>query len=307
MLSYSKVQAFVFWLKWMLFLFAGGIVGGILVVVVIAVGALMQGEKLTAESLLGIGGNPWSAVFGNGLVWVALMVWEIKRLRLSRAKALAMRASPLSRFAPVAVIGLGVVVIGNDIEAGVEALLPMPEFFRNLMNSLGDMSAYPIGALLAMVVIAPVTEEAVFRGFILRGLLNQGAGARTAVLLSAFLFAVMHLNPWQGVAAFFIGLVLGWVYLRTRSLALCMTLHAINNGFSVLMSNWPGLGKFLGMTDPNAAEFTPWWLSVAGVVLLAGGMAWLRFLTLAGAPADELAPAKPPPLPVMACQGAAQK
>jgi len=297
MLSYSKGQAVVFWLKSLLLFIVGSVVGLMLVAVVTGAVMAMQGEEVNTGSLNGIAHNPWSIVLGNALAWIALMVWEIKRLRLSRAKALVMRARPFLRFVPVAVIGLGVPVIATNLDAAVEILLPMPESFRDAMGSFCDVLAHPAGALLALVVIAPVTEEVIFRGFILRGLLNHGTSARTAVMLSALLFGVMHLNPWQGAGAFCMGLVFGWVYLRTRSLALCMTLHAINNGVSVAAMNWPGLGKFLGATDPNVAEFTPWWLNVTGVVLLVGGLAWLRFLTRAGPPADDLAPANAGILP----------
>jgi membrane protease YdiL (CAAX protease family) len=50
-----------------------------------------------------------------------------------------------------------------------------------------------------------------------------------AILLSGILFSVFHLNPWQMTYTFFLGLFLGWLMVRTRSLPLCIIAHSINN------------------------------------------------------------------------------
>lgn len=280
MLSYSKGQAVVVLLKCMLLNLAAVIVVG----VATAVAALIQGGGAVAgASHNTFTSNPWRMIAADSLALAGLLAWEIKSRQLSWAKALAMRMSPFLPFAPAVLIGLGGFVIVSEIGNCVVTVLPVPGFFLKLVESLGDRSAHPVGAALLLVVAAPAAEEIVFRGFILRGLLNHGVAARTAVLWSALLFGVMHLNPWQGVTAFFLGLIFGWVYLRTRSLALCMMLHAIQNGCVLIAIRWPAFGECLGGSDPDVVVFNPWWLNAAGAVLLAGGIIWMRFLTRGGA------------------------
>jgi membrane protease YdiL (CAAX protease family) len=79
-------------------------------------------------------------------------------------------------------------------------------------------------------VAAPVLEEILFRGVILRGFLRQYS--RTfAILWSAALFAVAHFNVYQLATALAVGIVAGWLYERCRSLWPCILLHASYNGF----------------------------------------------------------------------------
>ncbi len=57
--------------------------------------------------------------------------------------------------------------------------------------------------------------------------------------MSSFLFGLIHLNPWQFVTGMMAGMFMGWVYYRTRKLIYTIIIHAVNNGFSFLIS-WLG-------------------------------------------------------------------
>ena len=128
-----------------------------------------------------------------------------------------------------------------------------------------------LGPVLA-VVIAPLTEEVIFRGVILRGLLGRWR-PWVAIVASAVLFALMHLNPAQVPVALGLGLVLGWVYVRTRSLGLCMLGHAINNAATYLPGNLPfEVDNFNRVPDAEAALFHPWWFDATGLALVVGGL-----------------------------------
>jgi len=87
---------------------------------------------------------------------------------------------------------------------------------------------------LMVVIAAPICEEWLCRGVITKGLLRHGSPLR-AILWSAFIFAVIHMNPWQAVPAFILGMLLGYVYWKTRSLIPCIFIHFVNNGFSFLL------------------------------------------------------------------------
>ena len=87
----------------------------------------------------------------------------------------------------------------------------------------------------SVVIFAPLFEELLCRGVILRGLLHHITPAK-AIFWSALMFAVMHLNPWQALPAFMVGLLMGWIYWKTGSLLATIFIHFVNNGFSFMIT-----------------------------------------------------------------------
>lgn len=81
---------------------------------------------------------------------------------------------------------------------------------------------------VALCLLAPLAEEMVFRGAILRALLGSYR-PWLAILVSALFFSAVHANPAQMPHAFFIGLLMGWIYWRTGSILPCVALHWVNN------------------------------------------------------------------------------
>ena len=124
-------------------------------------------------------------------------------------------------------------------------LPPMSDKWENAMKALTDGPL--LLTLLSVSVLAPIFEEWLCRGMILRGLLNYkrtaADGSQTrglkpvwAIIISAVFFAAIHGNLWQGFAAFILGCLFGFVYWKTGSLKLTMLMHCVNNTFSVLMT-----------------------------------------------------------------------
>lgn len=126
-------------------------------------------------------------------------------------------------FSLVILFGLSAYVVAT----GLNSIIDLP----NLMeDEFVDMSNNVWG-VLAIVVIGPFTEEFLFRGAILGGLLKK-IDPKYAILISALIFGVVHFNPAQIVFAFLVGLVLGYVYYSTGSLLLPILIHIIVNGIS---------------------------------------------------------------------------
>ncbi len=86
------------------------------------------------------------------------------------------------------------------------------------------------------VVIAPVIEELLFRGF-LQTALNRYLGKWGAILLSSCFFAIVHMNIYVFLQIFLLGILLAYVFQKTGSLISTMTIHAIHNGstFALLL------------------------------------------------------------------------
>lgn len=84
------------------------------------------------------------------------------------------------------------------------------------------------------VILAPICEEWFFRKLLIDR--TRGYGEKLAVVVSALLFAFYHTNIYQFFYAFFIGLVFGYVYLRTGKMAITALMHAIFNLFGGIIS-----------------------------------------------------------------------
>lgn len=148
------------------------------------------------------------------------------------------------------------------------SFIPMPDSIRTVFekafmeSSLWDM-------VLSTCILAPLLEEFLCRGMMLRGMLTRMHPWK-AIFWSALIFAVMHLNPWQSIPAFLIGLLLGWVYWRTHCLWATIFLHCVNNSLSTVISRaWPDLPIDAGWRDvlPPTVYWTVY--AAAAVVLAA--------------------------------------
>ena len=130
-------------------------------------------------------------------------------------------------------------VMAWSVVAALGAVIPsawMQEQMPELPNIVEEQMAQILSSrwgYLVLALLAPMAEELVFRGAVLRTLLGW-TGQRAyrpavAIALSALLFAVAHLNPAQMPHAFLVGLLLGWMYWRTGSILPSMAYHWANN------------------------------------------------------------------------------
>ncbi len=92
---------------------------------------------------------------------------------------------------------------------------------------------------VAVGILAPLAEEIVFRGAILRTLLGMVSKKNhwVAIMISAALFGAVHGNAAQFVNALLMGLLLGWMYYRTKSLVPGILMHWVNNTMAYVLSN----------------------------------------------------------------------
>ena len=84
------------------------------------------------------------------------------------------------------------------------------------------------------VVLAPVLEELLFRGILLRRV-ERAAGTLPAVLISALVFGLYHGNLSQGITAAAAGLALGYAYVRTDALLVSVVMHTAVNAAAFLL------------------------------------------------------------------------
>jgi uncharacterized protein len=162
-------------------------------------------------------------VAGNGVLFCGLMAYKRMRYsslfhpaRHSVASTLSTLSIPVLMLVPGLLLGIGM------LNVLLVALFPMTSAEREMFEEIGTGGI--VGAFFSCVA-APVLEEMLFRGVILRSFLRQYS-RRAAILGSSALFGLVHLNVYQLAAGFLIGLIAGWLYERARSLWPCIVLHA---------------------------------------------------------------------------------
>jgi membrane protease YdiL (CAAX protease family) len=89
-------------------------------------------------------------------------------------------------------------------------------------------------AIIVIAVIPAIGEEWVFRGIVQNQLVRWIKNPWTALIISAFFFSAIHMQFQGFLPRFFLGLILGYIYLITGNLWYSILLHFLNNGFQVL-------------------------------------------------------------------------
>ena len=166
------------------------------------------------------------------IIYIVTMILTIGYAWLRKSKIEGsvrwpMQKVPFVIFPLLFIVSIAVIIVTDPLVS----LIPMPEFiYRLFFEKLAEKSFFTWGLL---VFAGPVLEEMLFRGIILDGFLKRYS-ARKAVVWSSTFFGIYHLNPWQFISAFFIGLLLGWVFVKTRSLVSAIFIHVSVNLFSYL-------------------------------------------------------------------------
>lgn len=162
-----------------------------------------------------------------------------------------LRTKPYGVLVWAALAALGTILPSEWMVEQMEYSMPenMEKLFEQIMGE-------PMG-YLSIGIMAPLAEEIVFRGAVLRRLLGV-CGQRwhwVAIAISAALFGAVHGNLPQFVHAALLGLLLGWMYYRTGSILPGVMLHWVNNTVAYVMFNaMPQMsdGKLIDLFHGNA-------------------------------------------------------
>ena len=198
-----------------------GILGIILLAAILASTLFLLNKFIDIEALQLI---YYLLTFGVSF-WI---VYSIRKRKTGESTFnLKIETKRIIPFIVVAAIGLLFGVISP-----ISELIPMPEFFKNAFLNMAKQSGF--FSFLLMVIAAPILEELIFRGIILDGLFKKYSPV-TSIIISSIIFGLAHLNPWQFVAGFVIGIFAGWIYYKSKSLSLVIIIHAAVNLTGYLM------------------------------------------------------------------------
>ena len=199
-----------------------------------AVDAWLNGGSMADFSAKALAGN--FAMSGKLLIVITVLSSVLTLLIFFYAKwtpvsRVWLAAHPWTVLAWVIWLSLGTILPSEWLDEQLH--LSMPDGTIKMFESI---MAEPAG-YLAIGILAPIAEEFVFRGAILRTLLHlfDRKWHWLPIILSAVLFGAIHGNWPQFVHATLIGLILGWMYYRTDSIVPGVVFHWINNTVAYLM------------------------------------------------------------------------
>lgn len=176
--------------------------------------------------------NTWlSATYGvTALIVFAL--WYQKRFHAADVRTIPKYFNP-TIFVSLIAIAIGLQYVTNYVVTFTAYLQPgWMKAYENLLKTIDIAHVTPV-LLLYSVIVAPICEELIFRGVTL-SYAKREMPFWVANILQAVLFGVYHMNPLQGIYAFFIGLFLGYVCHKGGSIFLSMCLHALFNLWGTL-------------------------------------------------------------------------
>jgi len=88
--------------------------------------------------------------------------------------------------------------------------------------------------VVTALIIAPLIEEILFRGYLLENL-KASWGAKSALFVAAAFFALFHFQLGSFFFLYLLGIILGWIYIRSNSVWPCVIFHIVNNGLALLL------------------------------------------------------------------------
>lgn len=209
-------------LAWMLL---GAAIGAILTIIV---GATMGQDAVAKYGTL----ISYPVMFVPPMLWAALKS-STAAMNTDGYKLDSNNFSPVGAAVCALLAAAGTLAMGFWSDAITSLLPPMPDSMAEVMANLTQGNVWL--NLLCVSIMAPLCEEWLCRGMILRGLLAHRMAPALAILISALFFAIIHFNPWQAVPAFLLGCLFGYVYYKTGSLKLTMLMHCVNNTFAVIL------------------------------------------------------------------------
>ena len=113
--------------------------------------------------------------------------------------------------------------------------------YQDLIDSAGLTSDITIAMLCYSVILAPIGEELIFRGVTMR-LARRALPFWLANIFQAVMFGIFHMNWIQGIYAFALGLLLGYVCEKGGSIYYSLLMHILFNFWGTVISEYLWIG-----------------------------------------------------------------
>ena len=226
-------------------------------------------------------GDARGLLYGSGwlmpLLFVVVPAVIARYWKVSLAGAFALHVPSAWHLIGAGLIGVSAWVPAHELNVLQERVLGSPEAVMKSARVLVEtVTAMPLGVVLVLLAVVPaVSEELLFRGFLLSGL-RSSSRRWTAIVISAVIFGVFHFFIFKFAVPAGLGIVLAYVCWQSGSILPGMIAHLLHNGIGVLSAVHPEWLEWLGVagSGSEAAEWThlPVRLLVTGTVIFVLGI-----------------------------------
>lgn len=165
------------------------------------------------------------------LVALPIAILVMRKVPIVETKQFTMK---LRQFGGFFAVSIPIMYVGNFIGIGLALLLTAGKAENRVSDIVASGDLWE--TILFVVIIAPIMEEWLFRKQILGRL--RVYGEKRAIVFSALVFALFHMNIFQFFYAFGLGLVFGYMYVRTSKLRYSILLHMLVNFQGSVVALW---------------------------------------------------------------------
>ena len=177
-----------------------------------------------------------SFIIGQGFMLVPLL-WFLRSRKEPIIERLRVRFISSDVIISTIYLSFGIIILSDELDRIIQIFLPAPEYILDLNGLLQPESIMGFILLFtAVVIIAPLGEELLFRGFLQQILEEHWKDVTRAVLVTALFFAMIHMNPYWFVQIYILGILLGFLAWKTKSVLPPLILHSINNAMAMFFS-----------------------------------------------------------------------
>ncbi len=162
----------------------------------------------------------------------------------------------------------------------VKSLLEQKSFISVSASETYSPFLYNLLLAIVMVVVAPLTEEFLFRGIFLQRWATKW-GLTRAIIFSSLAFGILHPNP---IGLFIFGMLMALLYIKTRSLIVPIAFHSLYNGvlvFSQLISTFATKEETFSTIEQFRSS---WW---QGILLITISSPWIVFFIYKNWPSKQ--------------------
>lgn len=237
---------------------------------------LSDPEALTLSLIHYLSGNLMGVLsICNLVVSIVCLIWYIKR-KNKTPDAPIKSVLTFHNLAMCICLAFGFQFFAGTVLLFLKNIFPKATEDYAALLGISGAAQTNILSVLATVFLAALSEELVFRGLTLHYLKRCGATMLVANIIQALLFGVFHMNLLQGVYAFFMGLIFGYIAIKYQSLFLSFLTHLLLNLSGTLTDIMP---NFFATTPGLIIEL------VLGIALLIlGGFLMIQRKTKEGEP-----------------------
>lgn len=204
-------------------------------------------------------------IFIELLLLTPLLLYVIGNKK-SVKHAFRLRPVPLREMRDILFVAVGMFITLELIRYIMERFLDFAPLFHS-----DTRVEYPLNIILLFilsVIITPVVEEALFRGYLLRVMLRNKYSPLIAIITTSLLFSLSHLSYSNAPAIFIAGLILGYVAYSYYSIVPAILIHAIFNFIVLLDVNIPTVRELI----LNASSWVAWLVTAGGILALTLGL-----------------------------------